>query len=216
MTRRGKTTGRALTKLAATLEEAEALAYARESVRMVRDEKILFLEQRLSWFEQADSRRLWKQWLRITAQDPRGLMDLCDDGLDGDVIAREALGELILEYRTARKDLPPQLGNYEMHVVRASIDPERRGRGRPKGDRPRISLRDLATVWVVGDLCATFGFLATRNTLSKKDHPSGCRIVALALEAEKLAIGESTVIGAWMRWGRHAFPPETLARLRSR
>ena len=84
--------GRAVANLVpATLEEAEAIAYARELVRMVRDEKISFFDIPLSWFNRPDSVRWWKQWLRITAETPGGLLDLYDDARDGDQMSHEVL-----------------------------------------------------------------------------------------------------------------------------
>ena len=57
--------GKAVANLVpATLEEAEARAYAREPACMVRDEKISFFDiPPLSWFNRPDSVRWWKQWL---------------------------------------------------------------------------------------------------------------------------------------------------------
>lgn len=217
MTRRGKPVGKAVANLVpATLEEAEARAYARESACMVRDEKISFFDIPLSWFNRPDSVRWWKQWLRITARTPGGLIDLCDDALAGDRLAHEVACDLIGEFKHARAELPYALEVYNMRIVRdAAGDPEGRPeprRGRPKGGSPPISLRDLAILWMVGDLRWKFGMNAMRKQASKRPHLNACAIVARALADEKLAIGEDTVKAVWTRFGRRAFPPETLAR----
>ena len=202
--------GRAVAKLAPqTIEEAEAIAGARELVRMIRDEQVSFMGLPLSFFDKADTRQMWKQWLRITAQDPGGLLDLCNDGRGGDAIAHEVCCDLILEYRTARTPLPPQLEVYDMEIVHAARDPERRGRGRPKS-KVEINLRDIALVYLIGEVCWKSGFKPNRNPLSKR--PSGCSIVLRALELENLVIGDSTLTAVWARLGRRAFPPEILAR----
>lgn len=81
----------AVNKLPATLQEAEALSYARECVRMVKNDKISFFGLPLSWFERDDSRRWWKQWLKITAMTPDGMLDLYEAARAGDGPSHEVL-----------------------------------------------------------------------------------------------------------------------------
>jgi hypothetical protein len=201
-----------MTKLPATFEEAEALAYAREGVHMVQAEKVSFMGLRLSWFEKADSRSVWKQWLKLSARDPIALIDLCNEARAGDGLARQALSELILDYRHQHADLPPALAGYEADLIREAGDPEHHAPGIRGRRRSDVLLRDIAIVWIVGTICWKFGLKPTRNPASKREHLCGCGIVARALAAEGMAISEAAVVSLWTRWGRSAFPAETLTR----
>jgi hypothetical protein len=205
-----------------TLEEAEAallesrmLAYAREGVRMVRDETISFFGLPLSLVEKEDSRLLWKRWLKFTATTPDGLLDLYDDALAAEELAHEAMCELINEYRHNRRDLPPPLETYDMQVVRAAAKPERK-KARKRGPKKKGGLlRDIALLYLVGDLCWKFKRKPTRNLHSKRDHLSACSVVERALRAEGMAISEPAIVASGRAGGNASFRRKPLrARIR--
>ena len=200
-----------MTKLPATFAEAEAslleadaLNYARETVRRIRDEKISFFGLPLSWFEKAESRRFVLEFMKQGAKHPSGfaMMDLANYASAGWDLADDALRELYIEYEHRNEPMPPPLRTYIMERA----DPRRvyrRPRGQKKSDN---LLRDIAVTVVVGDVCMEFGLKPTRQTASKHDRLSGCRIAAQALKKEGLTIAEPTVVSIWTRYGRIAFP----------
>jgi hypothetical protein len=190
----------------ASLLEAEALAYARKNVRMIRDEKISWWDLPLSWFETSDSRRLAKVWLRTMAKHPHGLMDITNLGRIGWGLAHEVVCELIVEHQHNNRDMPPPLATYNMELARAAGDPQRRYRrmrGREKAD---LLLRDIAIIFCVGDVCWKFDIPPTRQAASKRERLSGCKVVAQAMAEEGLALSESDIVSIWTRYGRMAFP----------
>ena len=105
-------------KLPATLIEAEALAYARDHVRAIRDEKITFIGGlTLSWFAAADNRRSAGQRIEGAATQPLFLLDC--------VSSRRRLGprprgraraDRRLFVRAARPCRPP-LATYNMELA---------------------------------------------------------------------------------------------------
>jgi hypothetical protein len=147
-----------MTKLPQTLIEAEAIAYAREHVRAIRDEKISFIaDLKLSWFEKPDNRRATVQMLKTWAAQPVFLMDLCKLASAGWTVAHEAVCDLILDYRHKRIELPPALEAYDMDVVRAAADPRQRRRRRGAPEKADTYMRDIAIVFVVGMTSWKFG-----------------------------------------------------------
>jgi hypothetical protein len=181
---------------------AAAIAYARERVRMVRDEKITFFGLELSWFKKEHSREMVRQMMKDLALSPRGMMDVANLARAGWDLADETLREMIIDYSHRREEMPPTLIAYNMEVVACRSHQPRAG-ARKKSDN---LLRDFAITCVVGDVCGRFGLLPTRQMASKKARLSGCRVVARALAEEGLAISELAVIGVWTRYGRRAFP----------
>jgi hypothetical protein len=198
----------------AALREAEALAYARERVLMVRDEKISFCGLRLSWFEKPDSQRFAGWLAKQMAQTPQGMTDLCNLARVGWGLADEAARELIQDYKHRRRyeDMPPSLLAYDQEIT----SPRRAYRRLSSQKKEDHFLCDLAIAYVVGDVCAKTGLKATRQRASKpskRDRPSGCRVTAEALRLEQVAerlegrpLGESGVAEIWRRFGRIAFP----------
>nr|WP_224741164.1 hypothetical protein [Bradyrhizobium sp. 2S1]MCK7667573.1 hypothetical protein [Bradyrhizobium sp. 2S1] len=196
-------------KLPATFAEAEAevlkanaLAYARESVRTVREERVSFCGMQLSWFEKSESQRFARERMKEMACSELGMMDLCNLARAGWGLADEAARELILRYKHRKEDMPPTLEAYNMEIV----DPRRAYQRLPSKKKADNVLRDLAVTAIIGDVCAKFRLKPTRQRDSKQDRPSGCSIVALALQEEQLGIGESAVVEIWRRLGRMAFP----------
>jgi hypothetical protein len=195
----------------AALLAADALAYACERVRMVRDEKITFFGLELSWFEKTDCRALVREMMKRGAQQPLAMMDLANMARAGWDLADEAMRELIIEYQHNKLDMPPTLEAYNMEIT----DPRRRVRhdgvkGRKTADNV---LRDITTTALIGDVCRTFSLTPTRSRLSKRKRPSGCGIVAQALREEHVtSIEDEAVIRIWARYGAIAFPGAAWSR----
>ncbi|WP_143273373.1 hypothetical protein [Bradyrhizobium canariense] len=186
----------------ASLIKTEALAYAREFVRMIRDQQITFWGQPLHWFARADNRQFARERMKGAASTPQGMMDLCNLARTGWGLADEAARELIIDYQHRGEDMPPTLVAYNMEIV----DPRRVWRQLSAPKKEDRFLRDLAITGIVGDVCRKFSLKPMRQRTSKRDRPSGRAIVAEALQAEHMALGESAVVDVWRRYGRIAFP----------
>ena len=111
--------------------------------------------------------------------------------------------------------MPYALEVYNMRIVRdAAGDPE--GRPEPRraseGGSPPISLRDLAILWMVGDLRWKFGMNAMRKQASKRPHLTRAPLSRAPWRTKSSPLARILVKAVWTRFGRRAFPPETLAR----
>lgn len=191
-----------MAKLPATIAEAEALAYAQDWVRRVRDEKVQFFGLALSWFAKADNERLAIQVFKEASRWPEGMMDVANLARVGEPIAKQACRELILEYAHRNEAMPPPLHTYNMEIIRG----QRVYGLLPAPKKASYLLRDIAITVIVGDVCWKFSLKSTRQRASKRERLSGCGVVALALANEHMALGESAVVNIWTRYGRIVFP----------
>ena len=193
---------------------AAAIAHVRANIRSISDGKIMFFGVPLSWFDPADGRGLAITILKRIAADPVGLIDVCNLGRVGWVLAHEALCELIIEYQHGSKPMPPPLATYNEEIVLGAIDPARRHRFIGGPEKADHFLRDIAIVFLVGDVCWKFGFRPRRDAVYRR-RLSGCAVVVLALSEEHMPIcEEGAVENACRKYWRMAFPrgkfkPET-------
>jgi hypothetical protein len=173
---------------------------------MVRDEQVSFCGLQLSWFEKPESQRFARWLAKQMSQTPQGMIDLCNLARAGWGLADEAARELIQHYKHHRRyeEMPPSLLAYDQEIT----GPRRAYRQLSAPKKEDRFLRDLAICVIVGAVCGRFGLNPTRQRASKRERPrpSGCSTVALALKAERMALGESAVAEAWRRFGRMAFP----------
>lgn len=193
--------------LPATFEEAieaQAVAEARAIIRSVRDERFTFAPGlTLSRFNKADSRRLRREFFKsLAAANAHRLRGVIDCAEAGWTVAREALLELAEEYEARDEKPPSRLRLYILDAAAADLKRSRR-RGRPPGGHD-LTLRNMTLVCVIAVISQRFSLTATRNPASKKS-PSACRIVMLALKAERLALSDSSLETLWSRWGAEAY-----------
>ena len=142
-----------MTTLPQTLAEAEAtlrMAYARELVRSIRDEKISWCGLRLSWFAKPDNRRAAMQFIKTAAMSaPLAMIDLVNAARCGFDLAYDVACELILEHKHRRNEMPPSLAAFDMELT----DPRRhrqKQRGLKEAD---FLMRDIAITAIVADVC---------------------------------------------------------------
>jgi hypothetical protein len=172
-----------MTKLPATIDEAQALTYARGRIAPFRDGKHELYPGmgEYYWLDKADGRRIFVQILKVGAlKDSMFMMHVCNAARGGSDLADEALRELIIEFENNRKEKPTALADYTMEIARAGIKPERRS-------GPKTSnyyLRDIAISSVVFKVHLKFGLNPYRNEASPR--PSACSIVAKAMREERL------------------------------
>jgi hypothetical protein len=188
-----------MTKLPATIDEAQALTYARGRIASFRDGKHELYPGmgEYYWLDKADGRQLFIQMLKVGAlKDSMFMMHVCNAARGGSDLADEALRELIIEFENNRKDKPTALAEYTMEIARAGIKPSRR-RG-PK--RSNYYLRDIAVGGVVLQVQLKFGLDPYRNEASPRQ--SACSIVARAMREERLKgkWAESAVVAIFKKY----------------
>jgi hypothetical protein len=117
-----------------SLRAADALACARNCVRIVRDEKInTAVDFEAFFFRKLDNRRLGVEILKVMAKWPQGMIDLANFGRARWDLADQALRELILEYGHRNEPMPIPLHAYNLEIT----DPRyvfHRQRGKKKAD----------------------------------------------------------------------------------
>ncbi|MGY8679552.1 hypothetical protein Q2941_17400 [Bradyrhizobium sp. UFLA05-153] len=187
----------------------DALAFAREQVRAIRDRGIVgqldWIEggtlrgwrERLDPFDRDNSLHGLRETLKMRARhDPDAMQDLVFSARAGWGLADEALCELDRYYGFIRCDRPVLLDAYMQDRVRF---------GRPSRVRSMQTnshyLRDIAILFVIRDVCARFGMRPRRSPAQRqREHPSGCAVTTQALHAERAAtIDEDSVEHVWSR-----------------
>jgi hypothetical protein len=177
--------------------EAKALAFARDMVAVIRDQKISVFGMELSWFDKGDNRRLARQIMKSWAHHDPTQQAVADWARSGWDLADEALRELIIEFSDRREPLPTYLSAYSMDVARGGF---RRPRGRKKSDHV---LRDIAITMMVAAVIERFGLDATGRSPRRC---SASSIVAEALGEANIARSYQAVAAIWSRYGRICFP----------
>jgi len=209
-----------MTRLPATFEHAEMAALEAEAVdrarRFVRKLKsgappefsplppgvaLLGKAAPMSWFGRENGRAWAKAWLKTAASNSNLASYVCSLARAGWTPADEALRELIREHKERDEKLFTSLRAYDIEITQSAA---RRRRG--GWDRTEVSLRNMAILCVIVDICYAFGLPPTRSRRSTRERLSGCHIAALALVAEHEAISESAVVKVWTRYGRLVAP----------
>ncbi len=185
----------------AEIAEADAIAYARELVRMVRDGKLELCGLPLNWFERGDNHAAARQLIeRFAVLSPNLMLDLPHLARAGWGLAHEALLSLHIQYEHEGKPRPPALAAYIQEFAAGRTYAQR-----PSKKPENNFLRRIAITCIVGSVCERFHLKPTRSGSHK---PSGCSIVAKALGEERMAIGEAAVTAIWAQVGKMAFPAE--------
>jgi hypothetical protein len=99
-----------MTKLPATIDEAQALTYARGRIASFRDGKHELYPGmgEYYWLDKADGRRIFVQILKVGAlKDSMFMMHVCNAARGGSDLADEALRELIIEFENNPKKSQP-------------------------------------------------------------------------------------------------------------
>ena len=186
-----------MTQLPATLNEAEALAFARHKIALLRDGKIAFWGIEYGrWFEKNESHRISRQMFKAWAMEsPINRMNAVEFARAGWTLADEALRELILEYRDRGEPLPSTyLAAFDMEIIAG-----KRFRRMPARRKSDNVMRDIAITFIVHFVAERFALDPARNREARR-RPSACSIVTDALRLEGvLAIAESGVNKIWER-----------------
>lgn len=180
-----------MTKLPATIQEAEALAYAREL--HVRHVEIPMFGVAYDWKSDDAGRQFARDIIKRLAQHrPEHMIEMVERARQGLSVADEALRQLILEYQDRNEKMPTYLASYAMDIV-AGFKPRRR----PAQRRETHFFRDIRIAVFVLLVSERFNLRPTRSPTSSRE--SGCSIVATVI-----GMNEAAVVSIWTRISRQA------------
>jgi hypothetical protein len=196
-----------LEKAEAARLEAEAVAYARELIRMAKDGRIKFgaplagITPTVSPFDKAGGRVAGIEVLKDEAlSNPKTIIALLDLAREGFPLAIRVLCDLIVVFEHRSLPKPPALALFTQLLAAGKIRLLSRGPERGNG-----VWRDVVFTFIIGSVCQRFGMRPTRlQILSKRKRLSGCLIVFLASREEKPATSEPSLVEAWRRYGKAA------------
>src|SRR5262249_47578025 len=159
----------AMTKLVATIESADALAFARKLIH-----RGAAAGDGGSLFEPMASRTFVRNFMRSGALfSTNTRMAIIHLARAGDDSADAGIRDVILEIRGRGESLPFDLDNYAIELVHGGM---RHGWSGPK--RKNELLRNISIALVVAAVCDRFGLQPTGRSVRRR---SGCAIVAEAL-----------------------------------
>ena len=158
-----------MTRLLATRESIEAVAYARRMIeRGHRDGDG-------SFFSPERSREFLRNAVRMMLLTPDGRIDLVEYAEAGEEDAQAVVRNIIFEFESRGERVPTEFAGYKMKLL-AGREPRRLTGDGPDG-RDRL-LRDIAIATTVAAVCDRYGLKPTGRPTHGR---SGCAIVAEAL-----------------------------------
>jgi hypothetical protein len=179
-----------MTKLLATIEQADALHYARDLI--VR----LHGREGGSPFESAESRRFVRDLMHACINFPRGRMFLIDAALAGEAEAQHLLSDAILDHVSARREMPTELAYYsEKLALRQVPDPV----ASPGPDKRNEFTRNVIISVVICALRDRFHMKPTGRSARRRN---ACAVVGQALAVVGHGIGPKAVEAIWSLYGR--------------
>jgi hypothetical protein len=184
-----------MSKLLATTQSIEALAYARELILRVHRKD----GGSDSLFEAPAGRAFLRDILHMFLLTSDGRLHLTELALAGETDAQDLLRKTIAEARSWRRPLPVELEYFELLLLQG--EPLA---GPPRGPQPKDDLmRNFAICCTVAAVCDRYGIKAMHSSVRKR---SGCAIVAEALGVIDKTMSYDAVRRIWKRYGR-ALPP---------
>jgi hypothetical protein len=184
-----------MTKLLATLEQADALAFARDLiVRFHHSGKVG------SPFEAAESRAFVRKWLRVGLLTTRTQMILTELALAGEEDAQAILADVILEARNRREQLPTVIESYEIKLVAGKVQPAPNQGGR---DKRNELTRNILIAMMVAAVAEQFRLKPTGRSARRR---SACAVVADALDVINMKMNTKAIEKIWNVYG-DSIPP---------
>jgi hypothetical protein len=186
---------RAPAGLPATIEEVEALTYARDFIMQLHTNG----GDVGSPFEGAESCHFLRKHLRLSLGFAEGRMWLTDMARAGDEESQAVLRDAIVEMKSRHIELPTELEYYNMQLVRGDIVPVKWGGPKKKNEFTR-NICIAMTVAVVRD---RFELKPTGRSARRR---SACSIVAEALDVIHQRMDYKAVERIWSALA-HNVPP---------
>lgn len=184
-----------MTNLPATLNEAEARAWAHKALTLFKEKPAEIFGEYIHPFDAAECRLLTVDLLKDFALiDTEHMMQLVSWAREGIGLAQDAAQQLINEFDNRGIETPTILKAYGMDLIRNQGRPVKRISGPKKADNV---LRDRAIAFVVAMVAHKFNVKPRRNRASSR--PCACSIVA-----DALAMSEFAVVAIWQKsfWRR--------------
>lgn len=180
-----------------TIEEAEALEYARELLGRMRSENISVLGIEFAMFDPEAGRDFAREIAKRVAQHhPSNMTDIVEAALAGWRLGEEVVIEMIQELQDRRESLPASLAHYNSVILNERRKPKRQ----PAQRKESNFIRDIGIMILVLLIAERFQMRPTRNpSLSKKGSPSACSVVASAI-----GMTEPAVVSVWTRVSKQA------------
>ena len=114
-----------------------------------------------SGFGRGNSRDWVKARLKADALNPQRSSYVCRFARAGWTVADEAIREIIVEYKERDEKLLTSLRAYDIEITQSAALRRRGG-----WDRTEVSLRNMAILCVIVDICYAFGLPPTRSRRS--------------------------------------------------
>jgi hypothetical protein len=172
--------------LPATLEQAQAINFVRETVRHFREHDISEIIN-VRAFESESGRRFAREIMKqFAARHVDNTMLVADWARQGWTLADEALRQLFREL-TDRGETSVYLSAYVMEVTRGQI------RHRPAPRAESQYFRNVIIVSMIIDLVEKFDLKPTRNPTTQR------KLSACSIVAEVLGMSEPAVVAVWLR-----------------
>jgi hypothetical protein len=184
-----------MVKLPTTIQQDEALQFAREEVARWRDMKNPWGED--SVLSPEASQAMLRHILKEAAlQHPSLMLMVIDAARNGDDDADAVLKNLIIEHQSRDDRMPTALTAWNMEVLHRSLHKP------PARKKKNYILRDLFISLTVVDLVDRFGLKATGRSARRR---SACSIVGEALGEARMRMTDKAVEAIWERY-KHVMP----------
>lgn len=179
-----------VTRLLATRESIEAVAYARRMIeRGHRDDDG-------SFFGPERSREFLRNAIRMMMLTPDGRIDLIEYAEAGEEDAQAVVRNIIFEFESRHEPVPKEFEGYKMKLIAGREPPRLTGDG---PDRRNTLLRDIAIAATVAAVCDRYGLKPTGRPTHGR---SGCAIVVEALGNIRIGVTPKAVGKIWQRYRR--------------
>jgi hypothetical protein len=179
-----------MTKLLATIESTEALAYARRWIeRAHRDDEG-------SFFEAPHSRAFVRSFFNMMMLTADGRTSLLVFAREGEAYSQEIVATAIAECRSRGVEPPAEFVGYEIELIQGKVPPPV---STPGPDKRDDILRDISIATTVAAVVDRYGLKPTGRSARKR---SACAVVAEALGVINRQVSPKAVEDIWRRYKR--------------
>jgi hypothetical protein len=179
-----------MTKLLATIQSTEALAYARRMIeRGHRDDEG-------SFFEAPRSRTFVRSFFNMMMLTADGRTSLLMFAREGETYSQEIVATAIAECRSRGAEPPAEFVGYEIELIQGKVPRPTSGPGPDKRDDV---LRDISIAATVAAVVDRYGLKPTGRSARKR---SACAVVAEALGVVNKRMSTDAIERIWKRHKR--------------
>jgi hypothetical protein len=179
-----------MTKLLATIQSTEALAYTRRLIERGHG------DDKGSFFEAPHSREFVKGLFRVMMLTADGRTSLLTFARAGEGYSQAIVAEAIAESRSRGVAPPAEFVGYEIELIQGKTPQPVSG---PGPDKRNDILRDISIAVTVAAVCDRYGLRPTGRSARKR---SGCATVASALGVIDKRMSTDAIERIWKRHKR--------------